>query len=99
MDIKKWFKNQNIEPVQDRKDMMDYWTNYELFTYNDLMECLEALFELRNSSLTLPCELKRDLESKRLAFKFYEETAKDEKESFIIGFRFCYRWLKRQTNK
>jgi len=53
MDLKKWFENQNIEPVQDRKDMMDCWKNYELFTYNDLMECLEALSELNSSSLLL----------------------------------------------
>jgi len=43
MDVTKWFESQNIEPVQDREDGMDYWKNYELFTYNDLIECLEEL--------------------------------------------------------
>jgi tRNA(Leu) C34 or U34 (ribose-2'-O)-methylase TrmL len=46
MDITKWFNEQKIEPVQDRKDGMDYWKNYELFTWNDVTECLEALKEL-----------------------------------------------------
>jgi tRNA(Leu) C34 or U34 (ribose-2'-O)-methylase TrmL len=46
MDVKKWFEDQKIEPVQDRADGMDYWKNYELFTYNDLMECLEALYSI-----------------------------------------------------
>ena len=48
MDIKKYFTEQKIEPVQDRKDGMDYWENYELFTYNDLMECMEDLVNKLN---------------------------------------------------
>jgi hypothetical protein len=48
MDIKKYFTEQQIEPVQDRKDGMDYWKNYELFTYNDLMECMEDLVNKLN---------------------------------------------------
>ena len=56
MDIEKYFEEQKIEPVQDRKDGMDYWTNYELFTYNDLMECMEDLVKkmsVMRSSLQL----------------------------------------------
>ncbi len=45
MDIGKWFAEQDIDPIQDREDGMDYWKNYELFTYNDLIECLEELQE------------------------------------------------------
>ena len=47
-DLKKWFENQNIEPIQDRNDGMDYHENYELYTYNDLMECMEALLILHD---------------------------------------------------
>lgn len=46
MDIAKWFNEQKIKPVQDRKDGMDYWKNYELFTWNDVIECLEAMKDL-----------------------------------------------------
>ena len=49
-DLKKWFEDQNIEPIQDRNDGMDYHENYELYTYNDLMECMEALLILHGVS-------------------------------------------------
>jgi hypothetical protein len=62
-DLKKWFEDQNIEPVQDRNDGMDYHKNYELFTYNDLMECMEALLILHGVSQQreLLCEYTRYL--------------------------------------
>ena len=42
MEIQKWLNDQNIEPVQDRKDGKDYWMYDNLYTEIDLIELLEA---------------------------------------------------------
>lgn len=68
MDVEKWFNEQNIESVQDRKDGMDYWKNYELYTWNDVIECLEAMKEA--------CEGKPDNTSENSLHKHIVSKAK-----------------------
>lgn len=43
MNMQKWFNDQKIQPVQDRRDGMEYFQHYNLFTETDLIECLEEL--------------------------------------------------------
>lgn len=41
------FIREKLEPVQDRKDGVDYWSVYELYTWNDLEEALTEFAELK----------------------------------------------------
>jgi hypothetical protein len=53
MDLQKWFNDQNIEAVQDRKDGKNYWNSDNLYTETDLIECMDALLNLCVVGVTL----------------------------------------------
>jgi hypothetical protein len=45
MNIQKWFNNLGIEPIQDRIDNKDYWNTRNIYSEDDLIECLNKLKE------------------------------------------------------
>ncbi len=63
MNIEEHINKEQLVPVQDRKDKANYWHEHELFTYDDIVACLESLNKSYNSA-------KKDFTSDDIGLKF-----------------------------
>lgn len=65
--IQDWFNEQNLQPVQDRNDMIDYQTSYNLYTEADILELLPSYAEQHLEDVLEEVEKEIYQKSKELA--------------------------------